>query len=377
MSHLSLRLTGGQKKQLFSHGSLRNNRSQTDPVARRSQSSNQILPRQRKEFLRCSTHKRGTKLLVAALTGDIATLDKLLEKAFKKEEQGKKKLTIFSLINAKDDDTGDSALHLACDAVNYECIDILLRWSGNPNFQNRGKKTALHVAVGRKNLRMVSSLLKAGADSTILDEHSRSPLWHVLAFQSDEMLFEMLKYPINLESPACAPQTPLMESIVLDYLLGARKLLEKGAKVETLNLKSGDTALHLAARKGDASFVEMILERGAKTDVENCEGETAAQSALKAGFEEIYNLISAITNLHSAGDHTDTASSWARSFDLRGSTPRVEEPEEVSQFSVSPMASDDEDDLQFSLEEKRTEQILKDPTRNMKEYFEYCSKLIG
>jgi ankyrin repeat protein len=63
-----------------------------------------------------STVKGGTKLLTAALSGDFKTVKNIIEKAKDSD----------ALLNGRDEKTGDSALHLACDGGHRDIVQYLL-----------------------------------------------------------------------------------------------------------------------------------------------------------------------------------------------------------------------------------------------------------
>lgn len=67
-------------------------------------------------------------------------------------------------------------------------------------------------------------------------------------------------------------------------------LLDKGAAINAIEKHTGNTALHTAVIKNRPEIVELLLERGAKTDIENKQHMTAYAIALENNNQKIKEI---------------------------------------------------------------------------------------
>lgn len=70
---------------------------------------------------------------------------------------------------------------------------------------------------------------------------------------------------------------------------------------------SGDTALHIVVRRGDATYTRFLLQHGANPNIRNKQGDTAAMVAVTQGEEPCLQvLIDAKADLNVANDRGET-----------------------------------------------------------------------
>ena len=69
-------------------------------------------------------------------------------------------------------------------------------------------------------------------------------------------------------------------------------LLSNGAAINYQN-RYGNTALHIAAKKGNFEVVKALVEKGANTTIKNNDGKTALDLAIESNNrnEEIINYL--------------------------------------------------------------------------------------
>jgi len=164
---------------------------------------------------------------------------------------------------------GLTPLHVAVVAGRVEAVRALLAAGAELDACTRAFRegTSLHLAVLCGRTDVAELLLAAGADVNALDEYGCTPLTAVLS---------MLTSP---DAPPDAPFTVLVAEAAMDEWwfngpndvpedpwseLGAL-LLRSGADPE-LRTSEGLSALHLAARLGDAALARALLEHGARPD---------------------------------------------------------------------------------------------------------------
>ena len=70
-------------------------------------------------------------------------------------------------------------------------------------------------------------------------------------------------------------------------------LLDKGSPslINTRDLSSGDTALHIAAMRRDLTWMQFLVAKGANVNTPNAKGETALVVAVNLGFNEGTELL--------------------------------------------------------------------------------------
>ena len=114
------------------------------------------------------------------------------------------------------------------------------------------------IAVLKQRLPMVELLLAEGADANVQDMHR----W-----------------------------TPLMRATERGDVKLVQRLLQIGNVNVNLQSSTGSTALHIAAALGRLPVVQLLLDRGARLDLRDAEGNSAAALAEKAGHQDIANVL--------------------------------------------------------------------------------------
>ncbi len=211
------------------------------------------------------------ELIQAAKSGDLARVQALIAHAEVNinatdedtatalhcaASNGHKEVVKLLLEKGADIDTEDESnytpLHSAAHNGYPEVVKLLLQKGVSINSRVEGNEeedeeeegcTALHLAAELGRIEVVELLLQEGADVNAINDYHQTAL-HLAAESSCEQ-----------------------EEIV-------RLLLEKGAHVNAKDIKNRNTALHLAARRGYAKVVELLLQKGAKSNVRAEEGNT-------------------------------------------------------------------------------------------------------
>ncbi|KAK4467524.1 hypothetical protein MN116_008911 [Schistosoma mekongi] len=227
-------------------------------------------------------------------------------------------------IEAQVDRTKDTALSIACSHGKLEIVEELLSRGANKEHRNISDYTPLSLAASGGYVEIIKLLLHHGAEINsrtgsklgisplmlasmnghtaavrLLLEHgsdinahietNRNTALTLACFQGRYEVVQLLvERKANVEHRAKTGLTPLMEAASGDYVEVGIILLEHGADVNASPVPSSrDTALTIAADKGNAKFVNLLLEKGAVVEARNKKGATPLWLASNGGHLEV------------------------------------------------------------------------------------------
>jgi ankyrin repeat protein len=159
---------------------------------------------------------------------------------------------------------GSTPLHLAAAKARQEIVQSLIENSTNIDLRNNDGETALHYASRRGQINNIRLILSHNADVDALDNGGSTPLH--------------LAIP---ERYLAIPEANL-EAVQL--------LLEQGAKINLQN-HMGKTALHLASQRGYLSIIQLMLNHDANVDALDNEGSTPLHLAISGASLEAIQLL--------------------------------------------------------------------------------------
>jgi ankyrin repeat protein len=152
-------------------------------------------------------------------------------------------------------------------------------------------RTPLHHAAERGHIEVASILLDAGADIDAREEDDETPL-HYAAWRSQLAVGRLLvARGTDVEARNHWGRTPLLivgrETGNADM---ARLLIDAGAKVNARD-RGNSSALDLAAWRGFAELVDLLLDNGAELPPpESQDGQFVAMFAADKGLVRLFNL---------------------------------------------------------------------------------------
>jgi len=130
--------------------------------------------------------------------------------------------------------------------------------------------------------RTMSRLLQRGFDPNTPDPQGQVGLFLALRVGSDQVAELLLGHPeLKVDATNGSDETPLMMAALRGSIGAARRLLERGARLE----RPGWTPLHYAASGPSAPMVRLLLERGAPIDARSPNGTTPLMMAARYGDE--------------------------------------------------------------------------------------------
>jgi ankyrin repeat protein len=190
----------------------------------------------------------------------------------------------------------DTALMLAVVEDNLPAATALLQAGANVNVQKPGR-TPLGLALGIGNMPMISLLLLYGANfhtrcnksfCALFEAIGRAPSHIVITllreYSADQDVQCMTKHGWNcLHSLAMSPMDHTSE--LIDLLIDLKPDMNGELR------STGNTPLHIAAGKGKLLVVQKLLERGAVDSVQNLDGKTSLDLALRRNHHEVVKCL--------------------------------------------------------------------------------------
>jgi ankyrin repeat protein len=165
-----------------------------------------------------------------------------------------------------------------------ELIPVALDINVNDKFTDTN---ALAYAVENHNRDMVNVLISAGANVNSENRLRRTPLMHLDAEATVELVRDLISAGANVNASDESGRTVLMNAATSCSLEVIKALIDAGAKVDARD-NQGDTLLTRAAENQDAEVVKFFIKAGLSLDRRNDNGESALMIAART--ERVGNL---------------------------------------------------------------------------------------
>ena len=191
-------------------------------------------------------------------------------------------------------------LELASEFGMVETIKYLLGCGMDFNIMGDSWVTSLHVATLAGHTDSVRLLLDHGADVDLLNLTSglRHALHAAAKFGHEGVVNMLLDHGANANlsggfmddriiAASAGPVFDVPEATACRII---QRLINAGAEIENTD-RTGQTALHKAARTGSSGIVELLLKNGADINASNKEGTTALHIASVNGYEQVIRLL--------------------------------------------------------------------------------------
>lgn len=144
------------------------------------------------------------------------------------------------------------------------------------------------AAIRNDNASSLSNLLGRGFDPNTRDAKGNSGLAVAMQENSPKVAKLLLAQTgIDLDAVNQAGESALMMAALKGNLAGAQAMIERGAGVD----QKGWSALHYAAAGAEPKVVGLLLERGAAVDAASPNGTTPLMMAAQYGSEDSVKLL--------------------------------------------------------------------------------------
>lgn len=177
-------------------------------------------------------------------------------------------------------------------------------------------------AVANDRAPVVEALLRRGFDPNSPDERGHSALIVALQNGSDRVVAALLAHPgLQVDTANAAGETALMIAALRGDRAVAEQLLGRGAQVD----REGWSPLHYAASGPATPLVALLLDRGAAIDARSPNGTTPLMMAARYGDERsALLLLERGADARKRNERELTAADFARMAGRTGLAERLE-----------------------------------------------------
>ncbi|XP_043250048.1 serine/threonine-protein phosphatase 6 regulatory ankyrin repeat subunit A-like isoform X6 [Colletes gigas] len=260
-----------------------------------------------------TTREAAQKLLGVAARGEWAPVDQLLKSMEKAVQNVGEDGTVAPLTSVMDPATGMTPLMYAVKDNRTALLDRMIELGADVSARNNDNYNALHIAAMYSREDVVKLLLsKRGVDPYATGGPRQQTAVHLVASRQTGTATSILRAllaaagrDIRLKVDGKG-KIPLLLAVEAGNQSMCRELLAQQAPDQLrATTPTGDTALHLAARRRDIDMVRILVDYGATVDMQNGDGQTALHIASAEGDETLVKYFYGVRASASITDHQD------------------------------------------------------------------------
>ncbi|KAF5296332.1 hypothetical protein FQA39_LY12549 [Lamprigera yunnana] len=186
---------------------------------------------------------------------------------------------------------GQSCLHFAaqigCIQLTTQFVNLGLDVN---KITNEGNTPLLTNVIECPSSSVIELLLKNGTDINIANSFGNCCLHYLASKAEDKILEDFLgKADVNVQNNE--GHIPLHLAVKNRNLTTCQLLLTKGADINILDYRNGNSCLHWAVNVSDQGIVKILLENGADVNLLNNTRETALMLAERLRFNKIVRIL--------------------------------------------------------------------------------------
>ncbi|XP_067110296.1 protein phosphatase 1 regulatory subunit 12A isoform X4 [Osmerus mordax] len=179
---------------------------------------------------------------------------------------------------------GLTALHQACIDDNVDMVTFLVEHGASINQPDNEGWIPLHAAASCGYMDIAEYLISQGASVGVVNSEGETPL----DIAEEEAMEELLQNEINRQGVDIEAARKEEERIMLR---DARQWVNSGQISDVRHAKSGGTALHVAAAKGYAEVLKLLIQAGYDVNIKDFDGWTPLHAAAHWGKEEACRIL--------------------------------------------------------------------------------------
>lgn len=224
-----------------------------------------------------------------------------------------------SYIDERDPETGNTALHNACEYGDENLVALLLQHGADPAMPTRlSRVNAVHIAARHGRSRVIETIRdwlenrRQGGPQIYgrhEDEERQSEKW-LLLIQSTSVDG---RSPLHLASAAPEPSAQTVQLFV-DAL---SRMPARGLSLVNCQDVQGRTPLYLAAKAGQLGAVNRLLDAGASIETADVKGRTPLRATAN---QNIFDILITRRGLKSKGHKSRKAPAYTQRFNCLLST---------------------------------------------------------
>ncbi|KAF3702195.1 Ankyrin-1 [Channa argus] len=229
-----------------------------------------------------------TPLHIAAREGHVQTIRILLDAGAQQIKMTKK---------------GFTPLHVASKYGKVDVAELLLERGANPNAAGKNGYTPLHIAAKQNQMEVASCLLQNGASPNAESLQGITPLHLASQEGRPDIVALLISKQANVNLGNKNGLTPLHLVAQEGHVGIADTLVKQGASVyaasrvrctasiNTQNVNTGYTPLHVACHYGNIKMVKFLLQQQAHANSKTRMGYTPLHQAAQQGHTDIVTLL--------------------------------------------------------------------------------------
>ncbi|XP_023666710.1 protein phosphatase 1 regulatory subunit 12A isoform X9 [Paramormyrops kingsleyae] len=179
---------------------------------------------------------------------------------------------------------GLTALHQACIDDNVDMVTFLVEHGACVNQPDNEGWIPLHAAASCGYMDIAEYLISQGANVGVVNSEGETPL----DIAEEEAMEELLQNEINRQGVDIEAARKEEERVMLR---DARQWLNSGQIADVRHTKSGGTAMHVAAAKGYAEVLKLLIQAGYDVNIKDFDGWTPLHAAAHWGKEETCRIL--------------------------------------------------------------------------------------